>query len=296
MANPTKIKNKDQFVVAFLPDFEWADTVVSHALFLSKMIDKGLILLHICDPKYTQTDPEKAEQKLLEIKAAHKGEAELFHCVLNGDTKNIINTLPTALNAVVAVCAVNPNAHHNDLLHKRKVLRFFSECKIAYLTVQEPLSNPGLYKNVLTTIDFKKESKEKLIWTSYFARFNGSQIHVLYYDYKDEGLKQKWYDNMRFLHKFFTNLNLSFLPHIIPSNHSTFTDINALKELEIQQKESGYNEGKSVPWGVMLSVTTQEKDALEWFYGTQEQRSIVNNLKMPILYLNPRNDLYVLCD
>lgn len=286
MPNPTEIKNKDQFVIAYLPDFEKEEIVLSHAIFLSKMIDKGLILLHICDKHYSKLSTDQAEERLKEIQQKISSQVSATYAAIPGKTKTIINALPTLIGAVAIVGAIDPHASIGKPTNKRTFLNLFHECKIAYLTVQKPLEDSSVYQQVCTTIDFKKESKEKLIWTSYFARFNKSQINVMYYDYKDEGLHTKWYNNMRFLHKFFNNLNLTFTPHIIPSNHSTFTDINALKEIEQQQ----------MPCGVMLCVTTWEKDAIEWFYGTQEQRTIVNKLGIPVMFLNPRDDLYVLCD
>jgi len=47
---------------------------------------------------------------------------------------------------------------------------------------------------------------------------------------------------------------------------------------------------------LLIAVTTKEKDGLEFFVGVQEQRTIVNRERIPILFLNPREDLYVLCD
>ena len=159
----------------------------------------------------------------------------------------------------------------------------FADCKTAFLVVQEPLTHPDRMKEVAMTIDFKKESKDKMIWSSYFPRFGNANMHVLYYDYKDAFLKDKWYANMKQLHKLYTDLGITFQPHIIESK-STYQDINALRFAAAQ----GY--------GLLIAVTTKEKDGLEFFIGTQEQRTIVNRDAIPILFLNPREDLYVLCD
>jgi len=48
--------------------------------------------------------------------------------------------------------------------------------------------------------------------------------------------------------------------------------------------------------GLLICTTTAEKDVMEYFIGVQEERTIVNEHKIPILFLNPRDDLYVLCD
>lgn len=279
---------KDQFVVAHLTQMDNSETVVSNAIFLAKMLNKGLILLHISDERYTTLSTDEAGARLEKLQHQLSADErsktlQISYCALKGDTKTIVNALPTIINAVVAVVEVSEDARRKSPTNKKEVLRNYAECKIAFLTVQAPLQDESTMKNVAMSIDFKRESKEKLIWASYFARFNASIVHVLYYDYKDEGLRYKWYSNMKFLTKFFNNLSLTFSPHIIDS-HSTFTDTSAMKFAH----ENDY--------GMLLSVTTKEKDGIEMFIGVQEERTIVNPYRLPIMFINPREDIYVLCD
>ncbi len=283
MANKEK---KDQFIIAYLTRLDHSETVVSHALFLSKMLDKGLILLHISDPRYTDVSPEEAEPQLRQLKerlAAENGNLKISYCALKGDTQPIITALPNLLNAVAVTLEVDRHARRHDPRHRKQVLQNFSECKTAYLVAQEPLPHDSRMTDVALSMDFRKESKDKLIWSSYFARFGKANVHVLYYDYKDEFLHKKWYDNMTFMHKFYNSLNLTFQPHIM-GKQSTFTDVNALR----YAIEHHYN--------LLLTLTTKERDGIEMFIGVQEDRLIVNKEKLPILFLNPREDLYVLCD
>jgi len=283
-----KKEKKDQFVIAYISDFNRCTATLTYALFMAKMVKKGLILLHISDRRYTDIKPDEAEQQLriIQQNAAKEANAEtpISYAALRGNTKEILTSLPTLLNAVAVVTQVDSHAAYRSPMHRRQLLNNFSECKTAFLIVQAPLpSGRPAFSNIALSVDFKKESKDKYIWTSYFARFNSSTIHTLYYDYKDEFLKNKWYSNMKFLYKFFNSLNLTFQPHIIPSV-STYTDINALR----YAAQQGYD--------LLISVTTKERDAIEFFIGTQEQRLIINSEQMPILFLNPREDLYVLCD
>ncbi|MBO7490285.1 MAG: hypothetical protein J6T88_08420 [Bacteroidales bacterium] len=281
-----KKEKKDQFIIAYLADIERPETVLSYAAFMSHKLSKGLILLHICDPKYSTLSTEEAESKLQELVAnttTHHSGLQCTYAALKGKTLDIINALPTLMNAVLIVAQVDRGARRHSPLHKRNVLKNFAQCRTAYLTAQEPLHDDSRMLNVATAIDFKKESKDKLIWSSYFPRFCGSTMHILYYDYKDQFLHSKWYANMTQLHKLYSGLSLTFQPHIIESK-STYMDVNALRFAS----QSDY--------GMLIAVTTKEKDGLEFFIGVQEQRTIVNKAHIPILFLNPREDLYVLCD
>ena len=274
---------KDQFIIAYLPYTDKSDTVLSYARWLAAILSKGLILLHICDTKYSTLSPDEAEQRLKELQGKIKMNTGVTYAVLKGETSKVIDALPTLLNAVAIVAQVDAHARRGSALSRKDVLKNFSGCKTAFLVAQEPLHNTDKMKEVAMSLDFKKESKDKLIWSSYFPRFGSCRMNVLYYDYKDQFLKNKWYATMQQLHKLYSELGITFHPHIIKSK-STFTDVNALR----YAAENGY--------GLLISVTTKERDGLEFFIGTQEQRTIVNKEHIPSLFLNPREDLYVLCD
>lgn len=281
---PEKKQKKDQYVIAYITDLEQTETVVSHALFFAQRLGKGLILLHISDPKYTKATPSEAEHCLKSLCEIQNSKSKIQSCTyvaLSGDTKQILSSLPTLMNAVLIVAQVAPHAKRRSPINRRTLLNNLADCRAAFLTVQQPLTAD--YNDVAMVVDFKKESKDKFIWSSYFPRFIGSRMHVLYLDYKDQFLHSKWYANMQQLHKLYTGLEVTFQPHIIGSN-STFPDTEALRFANGQ----GYK--------LLICVTTKERDTLEFFIGTQELRTITNRYNIPILFLNPREDLYVLCD
>ena len=283
-------EKKDQYIIAYITDFDHPETVLSYAVFLSQMLQKGLVLLHISDTRHSKLSTEAAEERLQQLQASVSThvpfavpDIPITYAALKGDSRKLISALPTLLGAVAVVAQVDRHAHGRNPMSRKSLLRNFADCKTAFLVAQKPLENPERMKDVAVAIDFKKESKDKMIWSSYFPRFGGSRMHVLYYDYKDDFLHNKWYANMTQLHKLYNSVGQTFTPHIMPSK-STFLDVNALRYAATQ----GY--------GLLIAVTTKEKDGLEFFIGTQEQRTIVNREQMPILFLNPREDLYVLCD
>lgn len=274
---------KDQFVIAYLADLTMNDEVLSHAAFLAQMLNKGLILLYVEDPKYGNISYTEATPTLLQLEAKYP-QVHPAHVALKGKTQEIINALPTMLNGVIAVAGVNTNARRGALTHFRQVLSIFSQCKIAYLTVQAPLTSSHQYDKVAYGIDFRKESKEKLIWASYFARFNNSRITMLHFDYSDEGLRTKWHNNVKFMQRFFKGLGVQYDQQTV-SGRALFPET-----IICQAAAQNY--------GVLISVTTDTRDLdiIEWFAGVAEHRTIRNPYHLPILFLNPRNDIYVLCD
>jgi len=273
---------KDQFVIAYLADFSMAESVLSHAAELARMLNKGLILLYVEDPRHKLLTVGEAEPRLIQLESTLPA-LNPAHAALKGDTRQIINALPTLLNGVVVVAGVNPRAPLHSLTAPRRVLRNFAQCKIAYLTVQQPLAAP--YTDVAYSIDFHKESKEKLIWASYFARFNRSQLHMLHFQYTDPGLRNKWHNNVLFMDKFFASLNITYTPQPV-EGRSLFPETIVCAAAA----QAGHS--------LLISVTTdtRSRDVIEWFVGAAEDRIIRNPNRLPVLFINPRNDIYVLCD
>jgi len=274
-----KKEKKDQFIIAYIADLDHPETVVSHASWLARMLRKGLILLHISDPRYTTVTTEDAESRLKQFCA----DTSHTYAALKGDTRQIITALPKLIGAVTIVAQVVPHSRRRSPLSRHSILRNFADSRAAFLVVQKPLDNDSVPTDIAMSVDFKKESKDKFIWSSYFPRFCNCRMHVLHYDYRDQFLRTKWQANITQLSKLYEETGISFQSHIIPGK-STFQDINALRFTASQ----GYD--------MLISVTTKEKDGLEFFVGVQEQRTIVNKQQIPILFLNPREDLYVLCD
>ena len=275
---------KDQFVIAGLADLTMTHEVVSHACFLARMLNKGLILLYVEDKRYGGPTVDEATAQLLKIEAAHP-EVRPAHVALKGKTRDVVTALPTMLNGVIAVAGVNAHTRRSTPTHPHEVLRNFSTCKIAYVTVQQPLLDPLSYQHVAFGIDFRKESKEKLIWASYFSRFNYSRLTMLHFDYSDEGLRTKWNNNVLFMNKFFKGLGVTYQAHSV-SGRALFPETLVC------------DTAATLGCGLLISVTTDTRDldVLEWVAGVQEQRTIRNAQQMPVLYINPRNDIYVLCD
>ena len=275
---------KDQFVIAYLADLSMTNEVVSHACFLARMLNKGLILLYVEDSHHHNPTVAQATPTLLQIEAAHP-DVHPAHVAMKGNTREVIDALPTMLNGVIAVAGVNSAARRGSPTHPLQVLHLFGGCKIAYLTVQSLLTDRTVYSHVGYGIDFRKESKEKLIWASYFSRFNHSRLTMLHFNYTDEGLHTKWHNNVRFMNKFFNGLGVTYNQQSV-SGHALFPETLVC------------DTAAHIGCGLLISVTTDTRDLdiIEWFAGTQERRTIRNPHHLPVLFINPRNDIYVLCD
>lgn len=162
----------------------------------------------------------------------------------------------------------------------KKALKLIKESRFPVMTVTSDYETAEAYKNILLPLDIERQNKEKALWAGYFCRFFNSKIHILLPEYKDEGLAKLVNDNLDFVEKLYHNLEIDYSVH--HSENSSYFDEYALSFAE------KFNAGAEV---VMMTKYYTLADLIT---GPRE-RKIIGNSKLPILCINQRDDLYVLC-
>lgn len=269
--------SKDQFVIACVESPESAAIVLPWARhFAERLRHKSLMALHVDDGR----SPVANDDRWLK-------ELDVPYVSMRGDWRTAIEGLPTAFNGILAVAAVDTTAPHRSLTHPKTLLHEFKNCKIAYLVVSGAnfhCSTINIQLSTALTMTHRREGKEKLVWASYLARFLGSQLTLAHPDYRDGDLRMRWRNNMRFVDKMFTPLNINYANRILTTKHSTLNpDLAALDELQPDLL-------------VARTTDTRERDLIDWFLPLPEYRLLTHPSHTPLLFLNPRDDLYILCD
>ena len=218
---------------------------------------------------------------------------------LKGDWKTAIDALPTAMNAILAIALVDTKAPRRSLTHPRQLLKKFRDCKVAYMVVnvqnteQSSLITHHSSLTTALTIDHQRESKEKLIWASYMARFFGSNIHVMHRNYRDAAFRNRWQNNMRYLDKVFSSLGLTYESEILEGgNEFGNPDLVAIKSVERYEE----SRGQGATLFIALVPDRRDRDLGDLFTKRAELRILENATRYPVMLLNQRDDLYVLCD
>lgn len=267
----------DQFVIACIDSPESAAVVLPVARhFAERLNHKGLMALHVSqDTGHSAQEPDEWLKTL-----------GVPYVSLKGDWHTAIEGLPTAFGGILAVAVLNPSAPRSSITHPRTLLRQFRDCKIAYLVVsgQWSASTQLSTFNSALTLTHRREGKEKLVWASYLARFLGSGITIAAPHYSDSGLRQKLNNNLRFVEKIFKPLNINY--HTISLNTKHFsltTDLVALRQLHPD---------------LLIARTSdpRERDLIDLLFPKPEMQLLTHPSRTPVLFLNPRDDLYILCD
>ncbi len=276
-------KKKDQFVIAYLHCLNEKQSCLDYALQMAQILNKGLILLHISDPKHTSITPEQAEQRLKEINQTLPENVFHSYVALNGKSEQILNAIGELLNAVLLVTSCNPHSKNKkESDNPQTLLGNLASSRIAYL-VCPPEGKPREYKTVVLTLNQLRESKEKTLWASYFARFASSDIVLYYRRYRDEFHQRQLNFNIAFTRKIFSQFGLPI---------RTFHSSDTKTELDIQGLQ--YTESHSCD--LLICQTTKNKSFMETILGLEEVRVAKQIRNTPILFLNPREDLFILCE
>ena len=119
------------------------------------------------------------------------------------------------------------------------------------------------------------------MWASYLARFAGASLTIAHPDYSDAGLRQRFLNNMQFASKMYTPLGIGYRDAVL--GRSTRVDACALDELQPDLL-------------VAMTTDSRERDLLDLLAPRPELQLLTRSHPTPLLFLNPRDDLYILCD
>ena len=213
---------------------------------------------------------------------------ELQNIVLNAKNSQVIAdyVFPETLfryaeehNTAMFVIGVD-KAAKEGFFNVKKAIKLIRQSRFPVMTVTEKHSDTTCYKHILLPLDIERQNKEKALWAGYFSRFYGSVIHILYPKYKDEGLIKLVYDNVAFVEKLYENLEITYEKH--ETQPQNYLDAYALEF------------APQVEAGASVIMMTRYYTLGDVLTGPRE-RKIIGSTALPILCINQRDDLYVLC-
>lgn len=165
----------------------------------------------------------------------------------------------------------------------KKAIKFIRQSRFPVMVVKCEVDEEDAhdwYKHILLPLDIERQNKEKALWAGYFSRFYGSVIHILYPKYKDEGLAKLVYDNVAFVEKLYGNLEVTYEKH--ETEPKNYLDAYALEF------------APQVQAGASVIMMTRYYTLADVLTGPRE-RKIIGKTMLPVLCINQRDDLYVLC-
>jgi hypothetical protein len=192
-----------------------------------------------------------------------------------------------------ALCFVMPVSNSKketyfSVSHARKWIR---RSRVSVLVVgnNEPKEND--YQQIILPLDIHCQEKELALWASYFPTYfqkncpqipkDNLLIHIIYNQYKDELLKKKVQNNIDYVVKLFSSLEVPYQLH-------PFSKVDNIHIYGLQfAKEIGNS--------VLFYLMPEHFSLIDLLFGPVSNKLLGNTENIPVLCLNQREDIFVLC-
>jgi len=172
------------------------------------------------------------------------------------------------------------------VLHQTDIkwsMRAFRESSVAFLYVNGEVPRFLSYKNVLLPVDFRKASKDTSLWASYFGRFNKAQVSLLYAHETGREQAAKLTRNLNFFRKFLSSLNVG---HRVDAGKTSSWGIY----------EEAVARADEFQGDVLIISGSSNITLIDLIIGLPEKKLLRKAGNLPVLMINPKKDICVLCD
>lgn len=184
-------------------------------------------------------------------------------------------------NTIMFVIGVSKKGKEN-YFSARRAAKFIRPSRIPVMVVGNKMPEATVYQHVILPLDIDRQAKEKVLWAGYFSRFYYATVHVLHTSYKDEFLSKKVKDNIAFAEKLYRNLEIQYeLHNIMPT-------VDNMDRHSLQY-------AKEINASLTVIMMTRYYSLADYLFGPKELAVLGNEDGLPVLCINERDDLYVLC-
>lgn len=281
----TEIK-KDKKVlrrIVLIYDFSIsANNALNFALKMCEVMKSELAILNVFNEKLNNVVSENKlnlQAKIEELKSNFSFEIEGF--VIEGDVQKIFKAFYEKYEGIMIVLGISGKDFTNDISFK-KFLKMVRQSKIPWLTVPEK-AEIGDFSKVVLPVSYTRQNKEKIAWASYFYRLNKSVIFALTASAKDGFIKIGVKNNVLFLKKMYKTLDVEFE---IISTEKNIHDIDNYS-IEFASTQNA---------GLVIALVSTRPDIFDLLFGPNERKLIINKKNLPVLSINPLDDMYIICN
>lgn len=186
---------------------------------------------------------------------------------------NDLATFAEENDAAMILYEITDNASTKSI---RKLLNCSRNLRMPYLFVK-----PGEktdFSSILVPITFLEEDKEKAPFSSAFGRFLQTKITLL--TANDYGSKAK--------------KNTDAIRTLLDSFSLTYNVSTAKKDSFGIEKEA-IEKAITENYDLVILSASREYGLDDWLFGPKEQK-LIKKAKVALIFINPRADLYALCD
>ncbi len=253
---------------------EVGDYALENAMIISQTMENEIAIIHIVKK---ETEIEAAEAKCKEISEDFfkKHFIKPSYIVKVGSIFSEISEIADEMNANLVVMGTHGVRGVQKLTGSR-ALKVIVNSSVPYIIVQGPPAKKK-FEKIVFPIDFRSENKEKNTWVNYLASYYQTKFYFLKQDVKDKAFKAKVQSNTTFARKYFDSKNINYEIHTAPGK----------KKFSKETIEFA----KQVDADLILIMTTRDINLADFALGANEQETIANKEKIPVMCVNPNPEL-----
>jgi nucleotide-binding universal stress UspA family protein len=249
-----------------------AENAFQHAVNISRMLNREILLLHIVHEERAM-DSKRAELNASADKLAKAYGKKPYCEVVNGSIFHAIGEKAKALKAEMIVMGTHGIVGAQKLFGS-KALKVVVSSRIPFLVIQDKPSKSTI-DTILLPIDFKSENKEKANWIYYLARNFGSRFIILKSRARDKGFRRKILSNIKYVETFLKGHDIAYEIVTTPGKESFKKEIIAFA--------TDHNAD------MILIMATRDIRWTDYLFGAPEQYILANPANLPVLCMNPRH-------
>lgn len=280
----TELEEKKSKNIIVLTDFsEYGDCAVRYGVKLAKIFDSRLTIIHRIKDKMDRGEDVSSfsSEQYKQTEQMMRDEGVRYLLSRESFTLKELYAFAEEQETILFVIAVAPQKN-KSLFTRRQAVKFIKPSRVPVMVVGNQLPSEQVFEQVMLPIDAGRQSKDKALWAGYFSRFYGSKVHILHTTYNDVSLDKRAGDILTFIEKLYGNLEVTYELHNITP---TVDNIDKFS-LEYAQK---------IKATLSVIMMTKYYSLIDLLFGPKEYDMIGNEQNFPVLCINDRDDLCMLC-
>ena len=270
---PISEKKQPLNVVAFTDFSEYGDTAIEHAVCLARIFSARLTILPLTkgelDVRAKEALANVAADSLTYLPPFVRLEKEFPQYAEE--------------NNVVLVVMATAKERGKTRFSLKKTMKLLRQWRMPTVVVGNIPPSADAYSRVVVAVDNQKYVKETMLWAGYFSRFCRAAITLLVAHYADEYRQKQVEKNLAFAERVYSNLEINTFRTEVSGDE--VTPLN----------EQGLQKAKQENHNLLLLMTTKFPSVIDFLFGRSEDAIVAAANGLPVMCINRRDDLYVLC-
>lgn len=255
---------------------ETMNDAIVHGLRISQIFKKELCLFHPYGygKKETKLDAQRGLGLIIRRMKEDFPSVTISSLTLKGNLEQNITRIAEDYDGIMMVLT-------SDSLKPK--IRALQQSQIPFLFVKGSSPQSLRYDRLILPVDYRKVMKDTSLWASYFGRFNQSEINVFCARErnKDNAIMVK--KNRKFIEQLLYKLELEV--NFESAQKGSFgLPFEALK----QCKDNENN--------LLIIPASQQVSLIDLIIGLPETKLVGQAGETPVMCINPKRDMYILCD